>query len=567
MYHLSVKPISRAAGRTATAAAAYRSGAEIMDLRTGELHNYTRKRDVVREGSGIVVPPGSPAWAEDRAALWNAAEAAEKRKDARVARDYEVAIPKELTKEQGIALVRDFAQGLVDRYGVAVDYNVHRDDLRKWDGSEKGWQGYHAHVLTSTRKLGRGGFGEKAEIELSDTKRKSLGLSDGATEIERIREMWEVAANRHLEQANQAQRIDRRSLKDQGIDREPTVHLGPDVTALERDGIPSRLGDINRQVEAEHLARLERQRVVDALTDQILEIYVDIVERGGRTPAARAEREQDEQAQHRADRLDPHERAAVRAAMWALVRERDLRVQRVLLQAQERQERRDKAYQAIAKAEPAVRKGQLDALQQKAHAQALAAWQVAKEAAAKLVEQAKRLATRLLELAQPQRLVEWAHDQLRRGRPELLKVPAVAADKVRQRIAEQLPKAAEPERLGLRTRGLEPDFQAPAAKPAEQAESEQTKRHRTPLDAAAPPVFEPDVSFPVAPPKRDWNRYKALQQELAKKGLESLRERGAVPERDGPERDGLKRDGPDRDPPELKRELTRERSRGRGPRR
>ena len=177
----------RAAGRTATAAA-YRAGAEIADLRTGELHDYSRKRDI--EHSEILVPPGSPAWAEDRAALWNAAEAAEKRKDARVARDYEVAIPKELTREQGIDLVRDFAAGLVERYGVAVDFNVHRDDMRKWDGTEKGWQGYHAHVLTSTRKLGRGGFGEKAEIELSDTKRKSLGLSDGATEIERIREMW-----------------------------------------------------------------------------------------------------------------------------------------------------------------------------------------------------------------------------------------------------------------------------------------------------------------------------------------------------------------------------------------
>ncbi len=107
MFHLSVKPISRASGRSATAAAAYRAGAEIEDLRTGETHDYSRKRDVVH--SEILVPPGSPAWAEDRSALWNAAEAAEKRKDARVARDYEVAIPKELTREQGIELVRDFA--------------------------------------------------------------------------------------------------------------------------------------------------------------------------------------------------------------------------------------------------------------------------------------------------------------------------------------------------------------------------------------------------------------------------------------------------------------------------
>ena len=283
MYHLSVKPISRGAGRSATAAAAYRAGAEIADLRTGEMHDYTRKRDIVH--SEILVPPGSPSWAEDRAALWNAAEAAEKRKDARVARDYEVAIPKELTREQGIALVREFAQDLVDRYGVAVDFNIHRDDLRKWDGSEKGWQGYHAHILTSTRKLGRDGFGEKADPELSDTRRKGLGLGDGASEVARVRELWEISANRHLEQANQAQRIDRRSLKDQGIDREPTVHLGPHATDLERRGVRSDLGDINRRIEAAYLRGIEERRLLAALDRSVIDT---------RTNLASAVRERDD---------------------------------------------------------------------------------------------------------------------------------------------------------------------------------------------------------------------------------------------------------------------------------
>ena len=551
MFHLSVKPISRSDGRTATAAAAYRAGEQIADLRTGELHDYSRKRDVVH--SEIVVPPGSPAWATDRSALWNAAEAAEKRKDARVARDYEVAIPKELTLAQGIELVRDFSQDLVDRHGVAVDFNVHRDDLRKWDGSEKGWQGYHAHILTTTRKLGRDGFGDKADPELSNAKRKSLGLCEGPAEIAEVRERWEMYANRHLERAGALQRIDRRSLKDQGVDRDPTVHLGPHVTGLERIGVPSRLGDINRKVEAEQQARIERQRVIDGLTDEILGIYVDIVERGGRDPRAQ-EREREEWWKDRPEHLAPHERAAVRAGMWALVRERDLRVQQVLLQAQERQERRDKAYQAIAKAEPVVSTGMLDVLQRKAHDQALAAWQVAKEAAAKLVEQAKRLATRLLELAQPQRLVAWSHDQLQRERPELLqgRVPASAVEAPRQ-IADLPHREAEPQRSVLRPRGLAPDFPPLAEKPAEQAESEQAKRKRAPLEAAVPSVPEvgvlPPVVPPVIPPKRDWNRYKALQQDLAKKGLESLRERGAVP----------KRDDPEIDPPE--------RTRTRGPRR
>jgi len=560
VYHLSIKPISRSDGRTATAAAAYRSAELIIDERTGEVHDYTAKGDVVH--SELVLPAGAPAWAGDRAALWNAAEAAEKRKDARVARDYEVAIPKELTRDQGIELVRDFAQALVDRYSVAIDFNVHRDDLRAWDGSEKGWQGYHAHVLASTRKLGREGFGDKAAIELSDTKRKSLGLDNGAAEIEQIRQLWEVAANRHLEQAGVLQRIDRRSLKDQGIDRDPTVHLGPGVVALERDGKPSRLGDLNRKAVAEHQMRVEDQRVRDALFAEIIEIYEEIVERGERRGDTRSEREQDEQEPHRPDRLNEHERAAIRAGMWELVRQRDLRVERVLVRAQEREERRDSAYQAIAKAEPAAPKGLLDTFQQKAHAQALAAWQAAKDAAAKLVEQAKRLATRILELAEPQRLAAWAHDHLRRQRPDRVQSPAVAlkAEQGRQQTVSEKPvRETELQRLAPSKRGTERDLRPQEAIAPGQAVAQPGRPDRQPLEAVPQNAVEP---APVSPPKRDWNRYKVLQKELAEKGLKSLRERGAVPERDGPSRDG-----PDRDPPELKRELTRERSRSRGPRR
>ena len=269
MYHLSVKPISRSVGRSAVAAAAYRSGTSLSDERTGELHDYTRKRDVVH--SEILLPPGAPAWGCERSTLWNAAEAAEKRKDARVARDYEVALPKELSREEGIALVRDFSQGLVERYGVAVDFNVHRDDPRHWDGSEKGYLGYHAHILATTRKLGIGGFGDKAEPELSDAKRKSLGLGDGASEVAQVRQRWQVCANRHLEQADQAQRIDCRSLKDQGIDREPTIHLGPYATELERRGVRSELGDVNRRIELAWQQGIEDRQAAAELAPQLID--------------------------------------------------------------------------------------------------------------------------------------------------------------------------------------------------------------------------------------------------------------------------------------------------------
>lgn len=276
MYHLSVKCIGRASGRGAPAAAAYRSGEEIEDERTGLTHDYTRKGGV--EYSEIVLPPGAPSWAEDRSALWNGAEAAEKRKDARVAREYEIAIPKDLTREQGIALVRDFSQALCDRYGVAVDFHIHRDRAIAWDGSEKGFQGFHAHVMTTTRRLGPDGFGAKAEPELSDTKRKSLGLSDGAAEIERVRALWEVTANRHLELAGQTERIDRRSLKDQGIEREPTRHMGPAATAMERRGERTDLGEVNRRILAAFEQGQAARRELAGLDRQIIDTQTSLAE-------------------------------------------------------------------------------------------------------------------------------------------------------------------------------------------------------------------------------------------------------------------------------------------------
>ena len=269
MYHLSVKCVCRASGRGAPAAAAYRAGDEIEDERTGVTHDYTRKGGV--EHSEIIVPAGAPTWAEDRSALWNAAEHAEKRKDARVAREYEVAIPKELSRDQSIALVRDFAQELCDRYGVAVDFNLHKDSAIKWDGSAKGYDGLHAHVMTTTRRLGPEGFGAKAEPELSDTKRKSLGLSDGAAEIERVRQLWEVTANRHLELAGESRRIDRRSLKDQGVEREPTRHLGPAATVLERRGVRTDLGEVNRRILEAFQQGVQARHQVAELDQQIVD--------------------------------------------------------------------------------------------------------------------------------------------------------------------------------------------------------------------------------------------------------------------------------------------------------
>ena len=225
-YTFSTTPMSRKAGRSAVAAAAYRSGAELADERTGQVHDYTRKRGVVH--AEIVAPQGITG--VDREQLWNAAEAAEKRKDARVAREYLVALPHELDADQRLALARELAGELVERYGVAVDLAVHAPD----PGGDQ--RNHHAHLLATTRRLNHDGLGEKTTIELSDKKRRDMGLGRGADEVKRLRQRWESMANAALERADIAARIDCRSLADQGIDRVPQIHRGPMATEQIRRG-------------------------------------------------------------------------------------------------------------------------------------------------------------------------------------------------------------------------------------------------------------------------------------------------------------------------------------------
>lgn len=195
IYHLSVKTIGRSAGRTATAAAAYRAAVEITDERTGEIHDYSRKRDV--ESATLILPEGAPEWASDRAALWNAAEQSETRKNSTVAREFEIALPSELSADERQAMAHDFARAIVERHGCATDVAIHAP------GREGDNRNHHAHILCTTRRLTPDGFGEKCR-ELDDRKTK---------EVEGWRERFADLQNTHLERAGVAERVDHRSLK------------------------------------------------------------------------------------------------------------------------------------------------------------------------------------------------------------------------------------------------------------------------------------------------------------------------------------------------------------------
>ena len=265
IFHLSVKTISRSAGRSATAAAAYRAGVKITDERTGEIHDYTRKGGV--EFSELVLPADAPEWAADRAALWNAAEQAETRKNSTVAREFEVALPDELTPAERQRLAHALAREIVERHGCAADVAIHAP------GADGDHRNHHAHILLSTRRLGPDGFTEKTR-ELDDQK-------TGPQIVTQWRERFASLQNERFRENGLEVRVDHRRLEAQGIDREPTRHLGPAASGYERrTGEPSRKRLDFEAEAAERLARaqkageMERQRA--AVEKSIIDLSADI---------------------------------------------------------------------------------------------------------------------------------------------------------------------------------------------------------------------------------------------------------------------------------------------------
>ena len=256
VYHFSAKTVSRASGRSSTAAAAYRAGERIVDARTGEIHDYTRKGGVV---DGAVFLPGGGTM--DRAELWNKVEAHHKRGDATVAREFVVALPAELDAAQRQELARTYARELADRYGVGVDLNIHAPGK----GDQRN---HHAHVLLTACYCGPTGVLGKKAVELDPIHCQRQKLPN-VVEVER--ERWERHANWALEKAGQDARIDHRSLEAQGIyDRAPTVHLGPDATAIKRRGGVSTIEERAKEQAAEFIAELEAHAAIQRAAERDL---------------------------------------------------------------------------------------------------------------------------------------------------------------------------------------------------------------------------------------------------------------------------------------------------------
>jgi ATP-dependent exoDNAse (exonuclease V) alpha subunit len=256
VYHLHMKTFGRANGSSAASAIAYRAGERIRDERTGRTYDHSDRQDVMHKE--IVLPTkfanDDMEWARSRSSLWNAAESAEVRKNARVAREYLVVLPVELSPEQRTGLVRGFSQELSDRYGFAVDFSIHAP--RDFPGSDP--RNFHAHILTTTREVTPSGLGAKTTLDMRDGDRRTLGLGPAVNELLHVRERWATVTNEALQEAQIDARIDHRSLAARGIDREP-LHIPHAALEMERRGYRSVVADrIREDYQARVRARLER---------------------------------------------------------------------------------------------------------------------------------------------------------------------------------------------------------------------------------------------------------------------------------------------------------------------
>lgn len=222
IYHFSVQVISRGKGQSAVAAAAYRSGERLNDERTGETKFYKRQ---VQPETMILAPSHAPEWVYDRERLWNKVEASEVRVNSRLAREINIALPQELSKEQQAELIRNFAQTEFVNQGMVADLAIHRDDP----------ENPHAHIMLTTREISEEGF----TIKNRDWNKKEL--------LAQWREQWAEHANQALEHEGIRERISHLSHEARGLEELPTIYLGHVAHEMEQRGIETDRGNINRE--------------------------------------------------------------------------------------------------------------------------------------------------------------------------------------------------------------------------------------------------------------------------------------------------------------------------------
>jgi hypothetical protein len=239
--NLHLTAITRGTGRNAAAASAYRSGSSVVACaayRSGEklqdayhakTHDYTNKGGVLH--AEIVTPAGAPDWTKDRQQLWNKVEAGEKRKDAQLAKEALLVLPRNLSHEQHLEVVRGWIDDNITKRGLVADFAIHEPD------ASDGGKNPHAHIMFTLRPLDeKGEFGKKL------TGYKDGGM-DGREVLEEMRFSYQDHLNK-VSATNDNNQIvfDLRSYKDRGIDKTPQLKIGQKVKALESRGYKTEWG-------------------------------------------------------------------------------------------------------------------------------------------------------------------------------------------------------------------------------------------------------------------------------------------------------------------------------------
>lgn len=277
IYHCSIKIISRGKGKSAVAAAAYRSGEQLINNYDGITHDYTRKSGIAY--TEIMLPSHAPPDFQNRAVLWNSVEKIEKSKNSQLAREIELAIPKELNREQQISLVREYVNDNFVSAGMCADFAIHD----KSDGNP------HAHIMLTMRPLEQNGeWGAKSKKEyITDKNGERIKLKNGNFKTRKVdtvdwneqskaelwRSAWADIANKYLAENSVDERIDHRSFERQGTERIPTIHLGVTASQMERKGIATERGNINREIKTQNKILAEIKAKISALKNWLADLF------------------------------------------------------------------------------------------------------------------------------------------------------------------------------------------------------------------------------------------------------------------------------------------------------
>ena len=276
IYHNSTKIISRSKGRSAVGASAYRSGEKILNQYDGIQHDYSRKGGIVY--SEVMLPQQAKEEFKNRATLWNEVEKIEKSKNSQLAREVEVALPKELNREEQIKLIKSYVQDNFVKNGMCADLNIHD----KGDGNP------HAHIMLTMRPIKENGeWGAKSKeqkvldkngnIQRTKTGRilsKKIETTNWNTKefLESYRKDWADKINEKLREKGINQTVDHRSYEEQGIEKIPTIHEGATARQMEKRGKVSDRIEINKKIKSINEKTKECNREIQKLKNEITEL-------------------------------------------------------------------------------------------------------------------------------------------------------------------------------------------------------------------------------------------------------------------------------------------------------